>query len=58
MSRLLKLGKASAYLGVSIQTLRRWEKEGKFAQKTLVTKVKPDIILKQNYSNTQKPIMK
>src|SRR5438552_18427281 len=29
MSRLLKIGKVSEYLGVSIQTLRRWEKEGK-----------------------------
>lgn len=28
MSRLVKIGKASEYLGVSIQTLRRWEENG------------------------------
>ena len=31
MSRLLKIGKAAEYLGVSIQTLRRWEKSGKLS---------------------------
>ena len=28
MSRLIKIGKAAEILGVSIQTLRRWEREG------------------------------
>jgi len=29
MDRLLRIGEASKVLGVSITTLRRWEKEGK-----------------------------
>lgn len=31
MSRLIKIGKAAELLGVSIQTLRRWEKLGKIS---------------------------
>ena len=30
MSRLIKIGEAARILGVSIQTLRRWEREGEF----------------------------
>src|SRR5262245_49556294 len=30
MSRFIKIGKAAEILGVSIQTLRRWETEGTF----------------------------
>ncbi|RUM61469.1 MAG: IS607 family transposase, partial [Persephonella sp.] len=29
MKKLLRIGEASQILGVSVSTLRRWEKEGK-----------------------------
>ena len=52
MNRLLPIGKASAILGVSITTLRRWEKEGKIIpEKTTcghrrydLAKLKPELI--------------
>lgn len=30
MNRLLKIGEAAKILGITVQTLRRWEKDGSF----------------------------
>ncbi len=60
MSRLLAIGEAAKVLGVSISTLRRWEKEGKITPEPTTSKhrrydlakLKPEIFQQEDTRKT------
>lgn len=64
MGKLISIGKASEILGVSIQTLRRWESEGKITSERTATNhrrydldtIAPKLIHKKSTDHSRKTI--